>query len=228
MTPATLTGLAIALFGLLGVALAAREREGAGNDANKLRIHVMSVAGTAALTIVLLVIVVFWEKQPLSSIGLKPPTLDTVFWGLGFAVVYIYLLGPLLMALPGWLGVKGYKAGWTKASKSPWWYIILTIVVVATSEEILFCGFAIERLSSITGYLWVACLISAAASTITRVPMWGGGITPSLFLTGLIVALLYVWFRDLTPLIVAHITTDIAGIVWAQVSQSVDLDHERP
>lgn len=219
MSAATLTGLAIALFGVLGVALLAREREGSGEVTNRRRTHIVSVTGMAALTVLLLAIVVFWEKQPLSSIGLKPPTLDAVFWGVGLAVAIIYLLGPLLMALPGWLGLKGFEVGLAKAAKFPWWYIVFTIIVVGTAEEILFCGFAIERLGSITGYLWVACLISAAAAAFAHVPMWGWGVTPSLFVSGLIAALLYVWFRDLTPLIVAHITTDIAGIVWAQVDK---------
>jgi hypothetical protein len=186
MNPATLTGLAIALFGLLGVALLTRTSIGCGESINRRREHVLTVAGIAALTIVLLAIVVFWEKQPLSSIGLKPPTLDAVFWGLGLAVAYIYLLGPLLMALPGRLGLKGYEVGLEKSANFPWWYNVLTIIVVAPAVEILFCGFAIERLGSVTGHLWLACLVSASAAAIAHVPMWGWGITPSIFVSGLV------------------------------------------
>jgi membrane protease YdiL (CAAX protease family) len=219
MNPATLTGLAIALFGLLGVALLTRTSIGRGESINRHREHVLTVAGIAALTIVLLAIVVFWEKQPLSSIGLKPPTLDAVFWGLGLAVAYIYLLGPLLMALPGWLGLKGYDVGLEKTANFPWWYIVLTIIVFGFAKEILFCGYVIERLSSITGYLWLACCISALAATIALVPMGGWGETPSIFVSGVIAALLYVWFRDLTPLIVANITANIMGGIWAQTDK---------
>ncbi|MEJ2228580.1 MAG: hypothetical protein P8Y67_10155 [Alphaproteobacteria bacterium] len=80
MSLATLTGLGIALFGLFGVVLLARYIKGR-EKINGHRVHFVSVAGYVALTLVLLAIVVFWEKQPLSSIGLKQPTLDTVFLG---------------------------------------------------------------------------------------------------------------------------------------------------
>ncbi|MEJ2228579.1 MAG: CPBP family intramembrane metalloprotease [Alphaproteobacteria bacterium] len=115
--------------------------------------------------------------------------------------------------------MKDFEQRQATSLNMPWWYIVLMIIVFGFAKEILFCGFVIERLSSITGHMWMACLISTAALTIAYVPNWGWDATPSTFSAGLIAVLLYAWFRDLTPLIVAHITTNIVGYVLMEMDK---------
>lgn len=206
---ATIAGLSIALFGLLGVAWLTR---GGGAETIR-RNHAIAVAGISVMAGVVLAVVVFWEKQPLASIGLVPPTLDGVMLGAGIATAFLYVIGPLLMSLPGWFGLPGFDSGRQRVQRLPVWHLVITIILAGSAEEILLRGYGIERLALITGSLVLACILSAAASALAHVPLWGWGPVLPLFVSGLIFAVLYAWLRDLTPLIIAHVVTDMAGLV---------------
>lgn len=48
---------------------------------------------------------------------------------------------------------------------------------------------------------------------LAHVPLWGWGPALTTLVSGAIFAGAYAWQRDLFPLIVAHIVTDMAGLV---------------
>jgi membrane protease YdiL (CAAX protease family) len=97
----------------------------------------------------------------------------------------------------------------------PSWYLILTVVLVAAGEEWLYRGYAIERLTSVIGNVWPASIISLIAFTAAHIPMWGVGALLDAFVGGAIFTALYVWRRDVTFLIIAHVATDLYGLAIA-------------
>jgi membrane protease YdiL (CAAX protease family) len=109
--------------------------------------------------------------------------------------------------------VGSYDTGLAKVTALPVWYLVLTVVIVAIGEEWLYRGYAIGRLEAIIGNAWIAGAISLAAFALAHVPIWG--IWPSLttLVSGGILTALYIWHRDVTFLMLAHVATDLYGIV---------------
>jgi uncharacterized protein len=88
-------------------------------------------------------------------------------------------------------------------------------VIVATAEELLYRAYAIESLSAITGSFSIAGAVSLLAFAAAHVPMWGWGPALTALVSGAVATLVYVWRRDIVALIVAHVATDLYGIVIA-------------
>jgi membrane protease YdiL (CAAX protease family) len=60
--------------------------------------------------------------------------------------------------------------------------------------------------------------VAAAAVTVlvfaaVHLPMWGAGPVLSFVVSGVVVTAFYVWQRDLTATIVAHVVTDAMGLL---------------
>lgn len=210
----TLLGLTLALVGLPVIAIVS----GLFGAKAPFAAHMLSVIAIAGVTTAICVMVTQWERQPLSSIGLKLPTLPALLIGIAIAAAFIFAIGPLLMKVPSWLDLPGFEEGILDAARFPLWYLVITILVVASAEEVLYRGYAIEHLNAITGNLWPAIAISVAMFGLAHVPMWGWGPSLTTVISGAIFAVLYVWLRDLTPLIVAHILIDLAGLALPRLS----------
>jgi membrane protease YdiL (CAAX protease family) len=74
-------------------------------------------------------------------------------------------------------------------------------------EELLYRGYAIERLSMLTGTRWLAAAISIAAFGLAHIPAWGTGFALAADLPfGIVMTLFYLWRRDLLANILAHST----------------------
>jgi uncharacterized protein len=172
-----------------------------------------AIGAIAAIVAAVLFIPTQWEGLPLAAIGLHPPSWNGLLLGIAIAVIFIAVIGPLLIRLPAWLGWQGFDAGLQTAAAGPGWLLLLSILVIASAEEVLYRGYAIERLEALTGSTVLACAISAVLFALAHVPMWGWGASSTTLISGAIFAALYVWQRDLFPLIIAHVATDIAGLL---------------
>ena len=91
---------------------------------------------------------------------------------------------------------------------------VIGAICNAAAEEIGFRGYAIERLTEITGSLWLAAGIPYVVEVLCHAPVWGGyGMlmqAPRL----LIFVLLYCWLRSLPANTFAHLLSDIIPIFW--------------
>ncbi len=84
----------------------------------------------------------------------------------------------------------------------------LRIALVFTAgicEEMLFRGYAIERLKVLTGNIWVAGLVGTVFFTLGHLPRYGfsGGLF-GVALIGAILSSIYIWRRSLTACIALH------------------------
>src|ERR1041385_4146652 len=94
-------------------------------------------------------IVVLWivrrgERLPLSSIGIGTSTWwKSILWGLLLALICTVIAG-VLVALTGY----GHGPGSEAFSKLPTWLVTLIVLRAGIVEELLYRGYAIERLQA--------------------------------------------------------------------------------
>lgn len=168
----------------------------------------------ALLFVAVLVIVMFWERQPLNSIGLHPLRWQSILWGLIFAGFLSFIYSPFIIWAIDLLGLKGFQSGLAKLAPLPIWYLVLAIVIGGIVEEVLYRGYATERLSLLIGGNYaIGCLLSAIAFGLAHVPLWGWVSGLATAISGALLTLLYLWTGDLLSAIVAHIVTDSIGII---------------
>ena len=130
-----------------------------------------------------------------------------------FAAFLVWVYSPLLAQVMAFVQIPWFTEGLAKLSRFPVWYLVLAVVIGGTAEELLYRGYAIERLASVTRSYWVAGLISVLASGLAHVPMWGLSASLTTVASGAIATAFYVWRRDLLANIIAHVVTDFVGIV---------------
>jgi membrane protease YdiL (CAAX protease family) len=168
--------------------------------------------GLAALV---LWVVVRIERLPLESIGIRRPTWSTLQWGVVlYGVVYVLPLvtGPLLTTL----GTDGLETGMQRLSFLPVWFRVIVGLTGGIVEETLYRGYAIERLSTMSGSRPLAASISAIAFGLAHVPMWGLGFALGADLPfGIVMTLFYLWRRDLLANILVHSTGLVVAMLTA-------------
>lgn len=170
------------------------------------------MAITWAITLLLLLVVVLWERQGLASIGLGEPKLTDLWWGLaGFAVggVLFLLTKPLITAL----GLADVQVRAGRLSAFPLWIALPGILTNGFTEEILFRGYTIERFSSVAGRVAVGALIAWLAFVIGHLWHWGFGSTLQIGMWAIVVTVLYLVQGSLWPCIVMHVMNNFAGLV---------------
>jgi membrane protease YdiL (CAAX protease family) len=151
----------------------------------------------------LLVLVVYWERRQLTSIGLRVPDREAVAVGvgagLGGVVFGLFVTGVAITTLnleqPATLSAIGRLS------------LPVKIAVVGTAvvtEEILWRGYPIERLTEVTGSVWVGALVSGFVFLAVHFPSWGlvGAIPQAVFT--LVLVGVYVWSRNVVTCMLTH------------------------
>ena len=165
-----------------------------------------------ALALVVVAILRFGERLPLSAIGLVRPSAGSILRGVALGVgVYV---GLALIAL----GLSSLGAFDNRAATDSIlaWSLPLRIAVATAAgvvEELLYRGYAIERLTAMTRRRGLSTVLALLAFSLAHVPYWGlAGIAVPL-LGGAFFSLLYLWRRDLVLCMSAHSTIDLIGLV---------------
>jgi membrane protease YdiL (CAAX protease family) len=155
------------------------------------------------------------EHLPLSSIGFRRPTWKSVLFGFLAAIVITVIMTlqfavviPLLH-----LSASAAVAQQQAILKTPFWYRILTLLRAAVVEEIIFRGYLIEKIRQVSGSTGLAVAVSVLAFTCAHLRGWGPVHLIPVAAFGLVLALLYVWRRDLPSNILAHFLSDAVGFL---------------
>lgn len=212
---APLTGLCFALGGPAFIASFGDKLFGSSES---LMSKILQQIVLATVFMVVLGIVLFWEHQPLSSIGLHPLKWQSILWGLAFAGFFSFIYAPFLIGVINKLGFTGFEGGLAKLTPLPNWYLVLAVVIGGVVEEVLYRGYATERLSLLTGSYWLGCMLSLSAFGLAHVPLWGWVPAFTTVLSGGLLTLFYLATGDLLTAIVAHIVTDSAGIIIPKIT----------
>src|SRR5262245_41693255 len=97
----------------------------------------------------LLAYVRFAEHEPLSSLGFRAMTRTDVVVAIGAAVAIVGGLAAIYFAIFPWARIQNDRINVLFAT--PLWWRIISVVRAGVGEEVLFRGYAIERLGRLTG-----------------------------------------------------------------------------
>ena len=200
----TWLGLFLALFGMLIVRGIVNHYWPTPDFASA----VIKEAGMWVVAVLLLLVIKFGERLPLSSIGFSTARLGkSILWGFLVGLVCLLVAGGLV-AVTHFTGGEAGKA----FEKLPTWLLSLIVVRAGVVEELCYRGYAIERLHALG---LPRGLAAGVPLIIFGVGHWTGGwanIVIALVL-GAILALYFIWRRDLLANMIAHWFVDFVGNV---------------
>jgi uncharacterized protein len=155
------------------------------------------------------------ERLPLSSIGVRRPTWKNLLLGVLAAVVMTaILLLEFTVIIPLFhLSTSAIVARQQGIMSTPYWYRVLLVLRAAVVEEILFRGYLIEKVRQLSGSTALAVIVSVAVFTYAHLRGWGSVHLIGVAGGGLVLALLYVWRRDLPSNMLAHFLSDAVGFL---------------
>jgi membrane protease YdiL (CAAX protease family) len=168
------------------------------------------------LTLGVLAIAVYWERIPLSSLGVRSLTWQMVV----VAIVLGMVLGvaiPLLEALASHIFASSQGGTIQSTSNSaPAWLLLIVILTASVTEEVLFRAYPLERSARLTGSMWPGAILSLAAFVAFHLQGWNiahvlGAVLP----LGAILTALYAWRRNLLFNIVVHFVIDLPIVLIA-------------
>ncbi len=171
----------------------------------------INIAYQLLATVVILGIVVALERKPLSSVGLRRPTLSDV--GLGLALfVAVEIAGAVLRLLllyffpNSMMNVANCQL--SSFSRVPAGLGLFVAAAAGISEEIAARGFAIDRLRIVTGRLGLAAAVALALDLAEHIPYWGWRYAIEIAPMQLLFVLMYLWRKDIMACIIGHFLTD--------------------
>jgi membrane protease YdiL (CAAX protease family) len=210
-TVATLIGLALAWGGT--ILLTSPIAAGLDDPSRPLT----ALAGQAlfwALGGAILAIVLFWEKQSIESLWLKPARWrSSIAWGLLFVAVNYALVAPIGDAIRRAAGLPGFSSGMEAVMRYPLWHRAVAVLGAGVVEELLFRGYTVTRLITLTGRSWLATTLAVVGFGGLHVPLWGWGFIVGSLFGGAVWTAAFLWRKDLLAMMVFHTATDAIGIV---------------
>jgi len=152
-------------------------------------------------SLVLLAVVVWWERAPLASLGWRMPSPRE--WLLVIpAVALASAAGELTLLFP--------LHGGGVLVAAPVWLATLRAITAASFEELFFRGYAITRLERLGAPTWLAIVVPTLVFGFAHFRLYGFNLSLLVPLTiGLLFALLFAWRRNLPLCIVSHALVDI-------------------
>jgi membrane protease YdiL (CAAX protease family) len=209
VSPAVFVGLGIALFGspILGQLDIADCLS--TTTTGSMLINSVSMW---ALVVAVFVVVRFWERRPLASIGLELPTRRQAAVGVGAGVV-----GLVLGILATGIAVAAFSLEQPETlSTIAELSLPVKLAIVATgvvTEEFLWRGYPIERLTELTGSLWIGGATSFVVFLAVHFPAWGivGAIPQAIFTLALVGV--YLRTRNVVACILTHTVINVAMVL---------------
>ncbi len=156
------------------------------------------------------------EHRPLTSIGFVRPSGRALALGVAAGVVVTIVMGFLyLLVLPA-LHLTDQVANTTNAhllALTPLWWRLLSSLRAAVAEEVMFRGYAMERLQELSGSRSMALWVSCTFFTLAHVGAWGWSHVIVVAAGGLAFSLLYLWKRNLWINMTAHFVVDAVSML---------------
>lgn len=152
------------------------------------------------------------ERRPLSSIGFRAPGVKGV--AIGILAGILILIGLAIIYYAVFPALHWSESGQIASVASlPYWLNFLIVLRAAVSEEVLFRGYAIERLEELTGSRAVAGVATCTVFTLDHVGFWGWHHVFIAGLAGALLTILYLWRRNVWINMVAHFVVDAAAFL---------------
>lgn len=189
-----------------------------------------TVYGTLVDAACLLLIMYFLRREKARFSDLinldKTKIIEDILWGiclfvlvfpvtmlLGSSLASLLIYGKLQPVVPDGVIGKQLPLWGVLYSRLVWW------IIWSFTEEVTYQGFALPRLTQLTGHKWIAILIVAAGWSLQHsfLPFMHNGqhflyMFIMFFPLTIVMQLLYLRFRRLPPLIVMHWLMDFASV----------------
>ena len=167
--------------------------------------------GMWALLLMIILWILFVEKRTLASIGWKKLTLKTTFIWIGFGLIIFILFGIITTVIQALdLELNQDIAQLIAGQSIP--VLMLIALRAGIVEEVLYRGFAYERIYDLTKSKWLAALIPVILFTLIHLS-WGVGHLVFVFIAAGIFMLMYISKRNLALIIIAHFVTDVLALL---------------
>lgn len=173
---------------------------------------ILFIAKEWGVALLLLAVVLLWERQSLTSIGFRKMSWRDMAWAFGGLVVGVLSFGltiPLVQAL----NLETTEGGLKHLAQIPVGVRIGMALTAGITEEIVFRGYPIERLNTLTGHLGLSAAIAYLVFVLLHVPIWGLGGAIQIGVWSLVITLLYVKRRNLPACILMHVLNDAYAFV---------------
>lgn len=164
-------------------------------------------------------IILLWltlvERLPLGSIGFRAPSWKGMILGI-FAAMVLTAIQVIQFAviIPMFhLSTAAIMARQQAIMHTPYWYRVQLVLRAAFTEEVLFRGYLIEKIRQLFNSTSLAVIVSVAAFTYAHLSGWGPIHLIAVSAGGLVLALLYIWRKDLPSNMFAHFLSDAAGFL---------------
>ena len=172
------------------------------------------------VALVLFVLVVYWEKLPLSSIGWRLPA-GKDWLAMAGAIVALFLTLGVFTAMTHTSRHDVNGATPAQLLAIPIGLRIFTFLTAGFCEELFFRAYAIERLTALTGNLWTGCIAAVVLFTLGHVPRYG--FTTQLvdvFLIAVALTALYAYRRNFWICATMHAAIDATALLLAPLLAS--------
>lgn len=198
----TLAGLTLALFALPTIARGYRLVAPVTSSAAEIVVRELVMFSVAA---VLLWIAFAKERLSPETIGLRRDgAMRSVGWGVAGTLLCAAGVG-LALAIAAPLGL--HLGGGGETFKLPIWTTSLVILRAGVLEEFFYRGYAIERITSLTGSRAVAVAVPLAVFALGHYNGGAGAVLVA-FVLGAVLTAFYLWRRNLVANMIAHVLID--------------------
>jgi len=156
------------------------------------------------------------ENRPLETIGWKPLSWKSALMAVGLGVL-LSLAVPVLTLLVSAIFPPSDTGTITQVTSNfPWWMLLLGVLTAGITEEILFRGYALERLNEMTGNKWISGLISLVFFVAVHATGWNiAHIVGVVLPLGIILTGLYFWQRNLLFVMIVHMVINLPLVFMA-------------
>jgi membrane protease YdiL (CAAX protease family) len=158
------------------------------------------------ITLTVIAIVRYWEKEPWSSVGISRFSLADPF--LGVWTFLIYYLIPL-----GWVMGKVLRAGVTQGAVHAEFWFLASVASGVLFEELATRAYIIERIIAFKGNRLLAGIASLLLSIGLHIPGYGLGGALQRGPGMLLLTMLYIWRRNIVACLIAHFLINTALIL---------------
>ena len=153
----------------------------------------------------------FVEKRTIASIGWKKVTAKTVFGGIGLGLVAFILFGISNVVIQA-IGLELNQEVGELFASQPFLVLMLISLRAAVVEEVLYRGYAFERINELTKSKWIAALVPVIIFMLMHLS-WGIGHLVFVFFAGGLFMLVYISKRNLGLVMIAHFVTDVIAML---------------
>jgi membrane protease YdiL (CAAX protease family) len=217
---ASVVGLIFAL--VIPAALSAGGPGELPSDANMTGAVLLNELLMWSLTLIVFAVILFGERRKLTSIGLGIPNWPAIRTGILMTVLLLVLAmaaGAVVQAIGGQSQANSSQIGLVVGL--PIWLQLFVALSAGATEEVLFRGYAIERMTELTGSRWLGAIVPIFVFGALHAPFWGVGHAVVAGMSGLWLTLIYLWRRNLWTNITAHALLDALVFVSVDILSAV-------